>query len=138
MDKRSAALTDLVRDTFFTEVELFSDEAVVFSKDVVGSEAIKEKEMFYNAPEQEQVARLERLLDEDNFRGVQERLEEMGMRKGFNIILYGGPGTGKTETTLQMARKTGRDIFFVDMSRGFFLLIFYIYLVCDCTYLWYT
>ena len=117
MDKRSASLTDWIRDTFFTEVELFSDESIVFSKDVVCCETIQEKEMFYNTPEQEQVTRLEHLLDEDNFKGVQERLEEMGMRKGFNIILYGGPGTGKTETTLQIARKTGRDIFFVDMSK---------------------
>jgi ATP-dependent 26S proteasome regulatory subunit len=117
MDKRSASLTDWIRETFFTEVELFSDESIVFSKDVVCCETIQEKEMFYNAPEQEQVTRLEHLLDEDNFKGVQERLEEMGMRKGFNIILYGGPGTGKTETTLQIARKTGRDIFFVDMSK---------------------
>ena len=39
------------------------------------------------------------------------------MRKGFNIILYGGPGTGKTETTLQLAKKTGRDVFYIDMSK---------------------
>ena len=42
---------------------------------------------------------------------------EMGLRKGFNVILYGGPGTGKTETTLQLAKKTGRDIFCIDMSK---------------------
>ena len=41
----------------------------------------------------------------------------MGMRKGFNIIFYGGPGTGKTETVLQLAKKTGRDVFQIDMSK---------------------
>jgi hypothetical protein len=51
----------------------------------------------------------EQLLEDSHFKGIQERLDEMGMRKGFNIILYGSPGTGKTETTLQLARKTGRD-----------------------------
>lgn len=117
MDKTSAALADRVRDTFFSEVELFCDEASASHSDVVGCENIKEKEMFYNAPEQEQVERLESLLDDSHFNGIQERLDEMGLRKGFNIILYGGPGTGKTETTLQLARKTGRDVFIIDVSK---------------------
>ena len=117
MDKRSAALTEKVRGAFFTEVELFCEEAAATNQDVVNCENIKEKEMFYNAPEQEQIARLESLLEDSHFKGIQERLEEMGLRKGFNIILYGGPGTGKTETTLQLARKTGRDVFTIDVSK---------------------
>ena len=117
MDKRSAALTDKVRDTFFTEVELFCDENSSALQDLVHYENIKEKEMFYNAPEQEQVTRLESLLEDTHFKGIQSRLDEMGMRKGFNIILYGGPGTGKTETTMQLARKTGRDVFSIDVSK---------------------
>jgi SpoVK/Ycf46/Vps4 family AAA+-type ATPase len=56
-------------------------------------------------------------LEDSHFKGIQERLDEMGMRKGFNIILYGSPGTGKTETTLQLARKTGRDVFCIDVSK---------------------
>lgn len=117
MDKYSAALTDKVRNAFFTEVELFCEETASSHQDVVSCESIKEKEMFYNAPEQEQVERLESLLEDSHFKGIQERLDEMGLRKGFNIILYGGPGTGKTETTLQLARKTGRDVFTIDVSK---------------------
>lgn len=116
MDKRSAALTDRVRDTFFTEVELFCEESANL-QDLVSSEKIKEKEMFYNAPEQEQVGRLEELLEDSHFKGIQERLDEMGLRRGFNIIMYGSPGVGKTETVLQLARKTGRDVFSVDVSK---------------------
>jgi hypothetical protein len=117
MDKRSAALTEKVRDTFFTEVELFCEETAAACQDVMSSESIKEKQMFYNAPEQAQVERLESLLEDTHFKGIQDRLEEMGLRKGFNIIFYGGPGTGKTETTLQLARKTGRDVFTIDVSK---------------------
>ena len=116
MDKRSASLTEKVRDTFFTEVELFCDEAAC-NQDVICHEHIKAKEMFYNAPEHEQVTRLESLLEDEHFKGIQDRLEEMGMRKGFNIILYGGPGTGKTETTLQLAKKTGRDVLSIDVAK---------------------
>lgn len=117
LDKKSVALADRVKDSFFTEVELFCDEENASHQDVMSWEKIKEKEMFYNAPEQEQVERLEALLDDAHFKGIQERLEEMGHRKGFNIIMYGCPGSGKTETTLQLARKTGRDVFCIDVSK---------------------
>ena len=38
------------------------------------------------------------------------------MRKGFACLFYGGPGTGKTETVLQLARQTGRDLMQVDIA----------------------
>jgi len=38
------------------------------------------------------------------------------MRKGFACLFYGAPGTGKTETVLQIARQTGRDLMQVDIA----------------------
>ncbi len=38
------------------------------------------------------------------------------MRKGFACLFYGAPGTGKTESVLQIARQTGRDIMQVDIA----------------------
>ena len=38
------------------------------------------------------------------------------MRNGFACLFYGKPGTGKTETVNQIAKMTGRDIMFVDIS----------------------
>lgn len=38
------------------------------------------------------------------------------MRCGFACLFYGAPGTGKTETVLQLARQTGRDIIQVNIS----------------------
>lgn len=117
MDKGSGGLVEKIRNTFFTEVDLFSEERTEGHKDLMDHDNIVAKELFYNASEQEQVERLSSLLEDEHFKGIQARLEEMGMRKGFNVILYGGPGTGKTETTLQLAKKTGRDIFYIDMSK---------------------
>lgn len=77
---------------------------------------VKEKELFYNPEEATQIERLSSLLDEEKFKGVQKRLEEQGMRRGFACIFYGAPGTGKTETVMQMARKSGRDIMQVDIA----------------------
>lgn len=117
MDKSQAGLSEKVKSELFTEVELFSETIVEGHKDLMSHDSIVAKELFYNDDEQEQINRLGQLLEEKQFNSIQSRLEEMGMRKGFNIILYGGPGTGKTETTMQLAKKTGRDVFYIDMSK---------------------
>lgn len=80
------------------------------------SASIKEKSLFFNASEQEHIDRLANLLSVDNLPSIQQRLEEQGMRKGFACLFYGDPGTGKTETVLQIARQTGRDIMQVDIA----------------------
>ena len=79
-------------------------------------EAIKEKSLFFNTSEQEQIERLTSLLSVDNLPSIQQRLTEQGMRKGFACLFYGAPGTGKTETVLQIARQTGRDLMQVDIA----------------------
>ena len=77
---------------------------------------IKEKPLFYNESEQQQIERLTSLLSAENFPSIQKRLEEEGLRKGFACLFYGGPGTGKTETVLQIARQTGRNLMQVDIA----------------------
>ncbi len=116
MDKGMAALSENVTESFFSEVELFSEDVVEGHHDLTNFENITERQLFYNSAEEQQVKQLEELLIDEHFCGIQTRLEEMGMRKGFNIILYGAPGTGKTETTLQLARKTKRDVLSIDVS----------------------
>jgi len=59
---------------------------------------------------------LSKLLSDDHFNGIRERLESKKMQKGITVLLYGPPGTGKTESVYQYARKTGRDIIQVDIS----------------------
>ena len=78
---------------------------------------IHEKQMFYNPEAVGEVERLTQLLQPKQMSGVLERLKERGLRGGFTCLLYGGPGTGKTETVLQLARRSGRDLFQVDVSQ---------------------
>ena len=78
---------------------------------------IKKKEMFYNTEAEGEVDRLQQILKPEQMTDVLARLKEKGMRGGFTCLLYGGPGTGKTETVLQLARSCGRDIFLVDVSK---------------------
>lgn len=75
------------------------------------------KELFYNPSVQRQIDRLGELLSPEHFTEIQQRLEAGGMRKGFACLFYGAPGTGKTETVYQLARRTGRDLMVVDVSQ---------------------
>ena len=87
-----------------------SDDAVIKPAD------IQEHKMFYNKDNLTQIERLYNILDENNFERIRNQLSTKGMRKGVAIVLYGGPGTGKSETVMQLAKKTGRGIFLVDIS----------------------
>lgn len=77
---------------------------------------ITEKSLFYNSEECISIGKLQELLGQDTFLSIQERMKEGGMRTGFACLFYGAPGTGKTETVLQLARSTGRDIMQVNVT----------------------
>lgn len=106
-------LTDAAKDRFLSEVDCTMP--MVEDKNIQKADSIAEKPLFFNASVSKQMAQLESLLHEDRFAAVQENLAKHGMRRGFACIFYGAPGTGKTESVLQLARKTGRGIMIVDV-----------------------
>ena len=78
--------------------------------------SIAPKCLFFNEKTRRQMVDLSELLSVEKLTAIQTRLKEHGRRIGFACLFYGAPGTGKTESVLQIARKTGRDIMQVDMS----------------------
>lgn len=83
----------------------------ILNKDIVS------KELFYDDEISRQVDTLSQLLSEERYSQIRSALTTKGMRTGFTCLFYGSPGTGKTETVYQLARKTGRDIIMVDVSK---------------------
>jgi hypothetical protein len=57
-------------------------------------------------------------LSESNFRLITARMDQKGLPSGFTVLLYGDPGTGKTESVFQLARSTRREIMKVDLSQS--------------------
>ena len=106
-------LTDAAKERFLSEIEIHETKSVPLG--LRKTDSLTAKELFFNASVTKQIRQLEDILQEDKFTRVQERLEKRGMRRGFACIFYGAPGTGKTESVLQLARKTGRDIMMVDV-----------------------
>ena len=72
--------------------------------------------MYYCDEDEGQINTLFGLLEDKKLTSIRKRLEKANLRKGFNCLFYGAPGTGKTETALQLARATSRDIMQVDIS----------------------
>ena len=108
-----------IQDELFVDLSGKGAQAKVnIPKDeLISHSDIRLKKMFYNDEESEQVTSLTDLLGAEKFAQVQDRLRERGHRNGFCCLFYGPAGTGKTETVMQIAKETGRDIFIVDMSR---------------------
>ena len=110
-------LTDKILETTLVELKEYIDtKEENINKLLLIPDAITEKRMFYNERETEEIERLTQLLSIDRFKDIQQRLKESNMRTGFTCLFYGSPGTGKTETVLQLSRRTGRPIFQVNIS----------------------
>ena len=110
-------LTDKILETTLVELKEYIDtKEEIISSLLLMPEAIAEKRMFYNGRETEEIEHLTKLLSIDRFKDIQQRLKEANMRTGFSCLFYGSPGTGKTETVLQLSRRTGRPIFQVNIS----------------------
>jgi hypothetical protein len=113
-DKEYYCLTDKAKTELLAELDITTK--VKAKKDMLLSSSFVAKTLYYNPEEEWQIRRLVSLLQPDNFKSVQQRLTDSGMRTGFACLFYGAPGTGKTETVYQIARQTGRDIMLVDIS----------------------
>lgn len=108
-------LTDKAKQLYFEEdAEFYIMKAD--NKDFISASVIKEKRLFFSNKESEQLSMICEALSEKNYKSLVARLESKGLPRGIAVLLYGAPGTGKTESVMQWARKTGRDIIHVDIS----------------------
>ena len=116
-DKTNFELTKRTKKILLSEFKsLMEKEADDSTTDIISAKSIKHKELFYEDATKKRVDELAGLISEKNYKNIIKRLKERKMRSGFAIMFYGSPGTGKTETALQLARETGRDILQVNIS----------------------
>lgn len=108
-------LTEKAKEQFLCELNL--NKIGRSDRSLIKAETLVKKDLIYNETERDQITELSSILSENRFNEVQKRLRSAGMRPGFCCIFYGAPGTGKTETVYQLARRTGRDIMRVDVDK---------------------
>ncbi len=75
------------------------------------------KMLYYNPSELNQISAVRSIMDEANYASMLERLRSRNLPVSVNILLHGAPGTGKTESVLQLARESGREIMKVEISQ---------------------
>ena len=95
---------------------LFEDS--INEKNLIKKDYIKEKILFYSEENQKEIDQLKNALKEDKLKQIQKRLKDDSLPVGIAVLLYGAPGTGKTESVMQIAKETGRDIVHVDISEA--------------------
>lgn len=95
---------------------LFEDS--INDKNLIKTDNIKEKKLFYSPENQKEIDRLKAALQEEKLKGIQQRLKDDGLPVGVAVLLYGAPGTGKTESVMQIAKETDRSIVHVDISEA--------------------
>ena len=111
-------ITDTAKMELFPDLDIeVSEKKKAVRRDVVRHEDIVPKQLFFDKSVDEQISDLSQLLDNGHYHDICNRLKENGYRCGFTCLFYGGPGTGKTESVLQLARQTGRDIMQVHISQ---------------------
>jgi len=114
-DNTRYKLTEDAKRNLLGELKINSVEEKL--ADVVLSDQLEVKELFFTSEVQKQVDELACILQEKKYKQIQDRMKQKGFRSGFACLFYGCPGTGKTETVYQLARCTGRHIMVVDVPQ---------------------
>ena len=83
---------------------------------LVYPDQIQKRNLFYNTEEESQLEPIKKSLSNTAFNQLQNRLKSKNMNAGITALLYGAPGTGKTESVYQLAKKYNRPIFKVEIS----------------------
>ena len=108
-------LTEAAKRELLAEMKINATEEKLAN--MLDASKLTEKQLFFPKDIQRQVEELGSFLQPENYQKIQERMKEKGFRYGFACLFYGSPGTGKTETVYQLAKKTGRNIMVVDVPQ---------------------
>jgi AAA+ superfamily predicted ATPase len=77
---------------------------------------ITAKTLIYDNNTRKQVNMLHDILSDNGLKTLKKNLKEHGLHSGINVLLYGYPGMGKTETVLQLCKETQRKVLQVNIS----------------------
>ena len=108
-------LTSKAKSKLLAEFDLIKPDVKL--SNVLYPDSITPKALFYPQTMTQQIKELNSFLEVDKFKQIQQRMTDNGFRTGFACLFYGAPGTGKTETAYQLARRTGRCVMAVEVPK---------------------
>lgn len=86
------------------------------SEKLLYPDKIQKTKLYYNPSEQLQLNTILKSMSHKNFSNLQKRLNNSNLPIGMTSLLYGAPGTGKTESVYQIAKQFNRPVFKVEIS----------------------
>lgn len=114
-NRETFRLSNQAKEMLFSGSEIYYNDNS--NRPRIKAEEIVSKKLYYDEEVAKKVHELYNMLEDNNYKVIQERLVNSGFRSGVTCLFYGRPGTGKTETVLQIAKKTGRDVMQVDIAK---------------------
>lgn len=88
------------------------------SDNMIRPEDIATRTLIFSPTEMKPLYLLKDVLQSEQFKATQKRLEEKNLPQGIAALLHGAPGTGKTEVVKQIAKETSRELMKVDISQS--------------------
>ena len=125
-------LVDYTSGRFFNDIDLsLSDSSLNLLKEhgvilhrrknnngTISPDSIAAKTLVYEAEESKQINELRTMMSTECYHDLMQRLKAKALPQNLNILLFGAPGTGKTETVYQLAKSSGREIMKVEISQS--------------------
>ncbi len=115
VDKR-VQLTEAGRKYFLAGLELDISIKNSIPEGFTDYKTIARKPLFFNPEDARQIEEIEDMLTEKKYKKIKANMKKLNMPAGVAILLHGAPGTGKTECVWQIARKTKRLVFMIDIA----------------------
>ena len=101
---------------FGSEYTQLNNENIIIKEGLLFPDDIPTVKIHLNQHEQKQIKTLSNALKDNNYAAIIKALNEKNLSAGVCALFYGTPGTGKTESVFQIAKRTNRAIKKVDLS----------------------